>query len=68
MLSTKDCENCGRTFIDWDDRTADDVIAGPYVLSSGDLMCMSCGPQNDRERERAAEGEYAYPGDYGDDY
>lgn len=60
MYSTKTCEGCKREFLDWEDRSFDDMIAGPYVSESGDLMCVRCGPHNDREREEAAEDEYDY--------
>lgn len=57
MYPTKECEQtdfgpgCGLEFLDWEDRSFDDVIAGPYVTSSGDLYCMRCGPRIDEERE-----------------
>lgn len=64
MLSTKTCEGCDLEFLDWEDKSFDDIIAGPYVSLSGDLMCMRCGPSNDSEREQAAEDEYEYDFDY----
>lgn len=54
MLSTKTCENCAMEFLDWEDKSFDDVIAGPYVSTSGDLMCMRCGPYNDARAEEVA--------------
>lgn len=67
LLSTVDCKNCGKTFIDWEDSSFDDVIAGPYVTSSGDLACMRCGPQQERQREVAEEEDAEYLYDYDDD-
>ena len=51
LLATKTCDNCKQEFLDWDDKSFDDIIAGPYVSASGDLMCMKCGPYHDREAE-----------------
>lgn len=70
MYPTKDCEGtalgpgCGLEFIDWGDRNFDDVIAGPYVTSSGDLYCMRCGPQMDAEEEESEYEEYDYDPDH----
>lgn len=60
MLSTKTCENCAMEFLDWSDKSFDDVIAGPYVSTSGDLMCMRCGPAHDHEAEEAEAEEWDY--------
>lgn len=64
MLSTKTCDNCAMEFLDWEDRSFDDVIAGPYVTTSGDLACMRCGPRMDHDAEEAESEEYDYPMDY----
>lgn len=68
MLSTRDCKNCRRTFLDWDDSSFDDVVAGPFCTSSGDLACWRCGPEQERQRERAEDEDAVYCGDYDDDY
>lgn len=65
LYSTKDCEGCRQVFLDWADKSFDDIIAGPYVSESGDLMCMRCGPRRDQEREQYIEDEYEY--EYEDD-
>jgi DNA-directed RNA polymerase subunit RPC12/RpoP len=62
MLSTKDCEGCGKEFLDWEDRSFDDIIAGPYATASGDLACMRCGPRDDGRREEAEDQEAVYYG------
>lgn len=51
-------------FLDWEDRSFDDVIAGPYVTTGGDLACMRCGPQQDHEAEESEGDECDYPMDY----
>ena len=65
MYATRDCENCGKTFLDWNARGYDDVVAGPYVTTSGDMYCTRCGPRRDRaEEEREADeffGEHPDP-------
>lgn len=57
MYYTKDCAGCGLEFLDWSDRSFDDVMAGPYASASGDLYCARCGPRHDREAERAEDEE-----------
>lgn len=54
LIATKDCEGCGKTFIDWSFRGSDDVLSGPYGTSDGDLVCERClesVEQAERERE-----------------
>lgn len=70
MYPTKDCEDtplgpgCGLEFLDWEDKNFDDVIAGPYVTTSGDLYCQRCGPRMDEEEEEAVDEDYPYDFDY----
>lgn len=59
MLETKDCAGCDQTFLDWEAKGYDDIIAAPYVSTSGDLMCARCGPRNDRDEEES-EDEYQF--------
>lgn len=58
MYATRDCEKCGKTFLDWKARGYDDVIAGPYVTSSGDMYCARCGPAHDRAQEQHESDEF----------
>lgn len=60
MIATRQCENCRRYFMDWEDSSFDDVVAGPYVSESGDLMCMRCGPFHDEQSRNAEEEEADY--------
>lgn len=64
MLDTKECEGCRQEFLDWEAKGYDDIIAAPYVSSSGDLMCARCGPQYDRDEEEREQEEYEYDEDY----
>lgn len=70
MYPTKDCEDtplgpgCGLEFLDWGDKSRDDVMAGPYVTASGDLYCMRCGPEMDEREEQECENENYYEFDY----
>lgn len=70
MYPTKECEDttlgpgCGLEFLDWQSKGFDDVIAGPYVTSSGDLYCTRCGPRMDEEEEAAIDEDYPYDFDY----
>jgi DNA-directed RNA polymerase subunit RPC12/RpoP len=57
MLSTKTCAGCRQDFLDWEDHSFDDIIAGPYCSLSGDLMCTRCGPQSDARAEDAEDAE-----------
>lgn len=57
MYHTKECPGCGKEFLDWGCKGADDVTAGPYATASGDLYCTYCGPTHDREEEEAMEDE-----------
>lgn len=52
-LSTRECTGCRKSFLDFADRATDDVIARPYVTTSGDLYCASCGREMDRAEEQA---------------
>jgi hypothetical protein len=66
MYPTKECEDtdigkgCGLEFLDWQSRGFDDVIAGPYVTTSGDLYCTRCGPRTDEEEEDGYEPDYYF--------
>jgi len=57
MYPTKDCEDtdigkgCKLEFLDWEDKGFDDIMAGPYVTTSGDLYCQRCGPRMDEEED-----------------
>lgn len=64
MYVTRDCENCGKTFLDWNARGYDDVVAGPYVTCSGDLYCTRCGPRRDRAEEEREADEFFEEGDH----
>lgn len=70
MYPTKDCKDtllglgCGLEFLDWSDKSRDDVMAGPYVTASGDLYCMRCGPEMDEREEQEYEDEGYYEFDY----
>jgi hypothetical protein len=61
MYHTRVCEGCGSEFMEWEAKGGDDVCAGPYVTTSGDLYCTYCGPGHDRAQEEA-EGD----NDFGD--
>lgn len=72
MYPTKECEDtafgkgCGLEYLDWGEKAFDDVIAGPYVTTSGDLYCFRCGPRMDEEEEQADDEDYYYPYEYDD--
>lgn len=51
MYAVKECEGCGKTFLDWSYKGWDDVVVGPYATSSGDLYCTRCGPAHERAQE-----------------
>jgi hypothetical protein len=57
MLATKDCLACGKTYLDWGNRSHDFLIASPCVNSSGDLCCTGCIRRIEEAEERAAEEE-----------
>ena len=48
LIETKQCDACGRIFIDWTYHGCDDIVSGAYVTASGDLFCIPCGKENDR--------------------
>jgi hypothetical protein len=57
LIATKDCEGCGKTFIDWSFRGSDDVLSGPYATDDGDLVCERCLESwEEQEREREDDG------------
>lgn len=51
LLATKNCEGCGKAFLDWESRGYDDIVAAPAATSSGDLVCVRCVRDYDHEDE-----------------
>ena len=56
LLATRTCESCRQEFLDWEHEGYDDVLAGPFASSDGDLCCRGCIGSVERDIERA-EGE-----------
>lgn len=52
IIYTRDCEECGETFIKWDARGSDSVASGPWVTMDGMLCCIPCGRRHDRKQMR----------------
>lgn len=51
------CQNCGRLLYDDLGPGYDDVVSEPFVTSSGDVYCIPCGRETEREMEdEEAEG------------
>lgn len=42
MIAVKECGACHDTFMDWDYRSFDDIVAGPGVTRQGDFCCIYC--------------------------
>lgn len=65
LLDTRMCEGCGLTFLNWENRSFDDVLSGPAVTSSGDVLCIPCADADAEEEERAKD---LYADGWMDDY
>lgn len=47
------CQDCGCIICeDFEGDTGDDSVRAPYVTSSGDLYCWTCGQSNQRDIDR----------------
>lgn len=54
LLQTKDCEGCARVFLDWRAKGYDDIMSAPSSTGDGDLVCIPCArdwEKNEREQE-----------------
>lgn len=60
IFHVKDCEVCGRSFLDPTNRSFDDFSSGVYVTSSGDVYCTPCGRRHDQAQEEADAEEPDY--------
>lgn len=66
LLETKDCESCGKEFLDWEFKTADDVVGSPCANSRGDLCCSGCIAWEERQIQQAEDECDSRTSDYFD--
>lgn len=60
------CQDCG-SLICFDYTSGDDVVSPAAVTSSGDLVCLSCAADYDREEEERIDEEWGWmPGPWDD--